>query len=92
MQLLPLEKQVGYHAEDYQGDDFLYDFELHQREWSAVVDEANPVRRHQKAVLNAGNQPREANHGNQRPVRRDACLVEFQVSVPCKRHEDVATN
>ena len=92
MQVLPLEEQVCDDAEDYQGDDFLYDFQLHQREWSAVIDKADAVRRHKETVLNAGYHPREANHGNQRPVRRDAGLVEFQVSVPCKRHEDVAAN
>ncbi len=55
MQMLPLEEQVGYDAEHNQGDDFLNDFELHQRERSAVVDEADSVRRHQKTVLYAGN-------------------------------------
>ena len=92
MQMLPLEENVGNDTEDNQGDDFLYDFQLHQREWSAVVDEADSVGWHQEAVLNAGNHPREANDGNQRPVRRDAGLVEFQVSVPCKRHKNVAAN
>ena len=82
MQVLPLEEQVCDDAEDNQRDDFLYNFQLHQREWSAVIDKPDTVRRHQEAVLNAGNHPREANHGNQRPVRRDAGLVEFQVSVP----------
>jgi len=55
MQMLTLEEQVGYDAEHNQGDDFLNDFELHQRERSAVVDEADSVRRHQKTVLYAGN-------------------------------------
>lgn len=92
VQVLPLEEDVGDDAEDNQRDDFLYDFELHQVERSAVVDEADTVGRHQEAILYAGNHPREADDGNQRPVRRDACLVEFQVSVPCKCHENVAAN
>ena len=90
MELLPLEDDVGYDAEDDKRDDFLYDLQLHQREGSAVVDEANPVSRHKEAVLDAGYAPREEDHSIERPVGRDAGLVEFQVSVPCKRHEDVA--
>ena len=92
MQVLPLEKQVGNYAEHYQGDDLLYDLQLHQREWPAVVDKADTIRWHEEAVLYACNHPRETYHGNQRPVGRDAGLVEFQVSVPCKRHEDIAAN
>ena len=47
MQLLPLEDQVGYHAEDNQGDDFLYDFQLHQREWTT---NSMPAIIHEKAI------------------------------------------
>lgn len=92
MQLLPLEDQVGYHAEDNQGDDFLYDFQLHQREWTTIINKADSVGRHQETVLYAGNHPREGNHGYQGPVRRDASLVELQVSVPCKCHKDITAN
>ena len=92
MKLLPLEEHVGNDAENYQRDDFLYDFQLHQREWSSVIDKSDTICRHQEAVLYAGNQPREANYSNQRPVRRDAGLIEFQVSVPSKCHKDIAAN
>ena len=57
MQLLPLEDDVGYDAEDNQGDDFLDDFQLHQREGSAIVNEADAVRRHKEAVFDAGDAP-----------------------------------
>jgi len=57
MQLLPLEDDVGNDAEDNQGDDFLYDFELHQSERSSVVDEADTVGWHQEAVLDACDAP-----------------------------------
>lgn len=92
MQMLTLEEDVGDDTEHNQGDDFLNNFQLHQREWSAVIDETDTVRRHQEAVLYAGYHPRKANYGNQRPVGRDACLIEFQVSVPRKCHEDIAAN
>ena len=92
MKLLPLEKNVGDDAEHNEGDDFLYDFQLHKRERSAVFDKANPVGRHLAALFEEGNCPREGNDAEERPVRRDAGLVELQVSVPCKRHKDVAAD
>jgi len=92
MQLLPLEDQVGYHAEDNQGDDFLYDFQLHQREWTTIINKADSVGRHLAAVFEEGNCPRETNDAEERPVRRDASLVELQVSVPCKCHKDITAN
>ena len=57
MELLPLEDDVGNDAEDNQGDDFLYDFELHQRERPAVANETDAVGGHQEAVLDAGDAP-----------------------------------
>ena len=68
MQMLPLEEDVGDDAEDNQGDDFLYDFQLHEREWSAVVDKADAVRGHLAAVFEKGYCPREENDAEQRPV------------------------
>ena len=63
MKLLTLEEHVGNHAEDNKGDDFLNDFQLHQRKRPTIVDESDAVRRHQEAVLNAGDAPREEYHG-----------------------------
>ena len=92
MKLLPLEEHVCNNTEHNQRDNFLYDFELHQRERSSVIDKADTVCRHQEAVLYAGNQPREANYSNQGPVGRNSSLVELQVSVPSKCHKDIAAN
>jgi hypothetical protein len=92
LELLSLEEDVGYDAEHNEGDDFLYDFQLHKRERSAVFDKANPVGRHLTAVFEESDCPREGNDAEEWPVRRDAGLVELQVSVPRKRHKDVATD
>jgi len=92
VQLLALEEDVCYDAKYYQGDDFLNDLELHQVERTAIIDEADSIGGYKEAVLYACNHPREAYDGNQRPVGRNAGLVEFKVSVPCKRHKDVAAN
>ena len=90
MKMLTLEENVGNDAEDDERNDFLYDFQLHQRERSAVFDETNPVGRHLAAVFKEGYSPREGYDAEERPVRGDAGLVELQVSVPCQRHEDIA--
>ena len=90
VQVLPLEEDVGDDAEDNQRDDFLYDFELHQVERSAVVDEADTVGRHLTAVLEKGNHPREGNDQIEGPVRGDARLLQAQMSVPRERHKHIA--
>ena len=90
MQVLALEKEVGDDAEHYQGDDFLDDFQLHEREWSAVFGKSDAVGGHHEAVLYAGYEPGEEYHAPERPVGRDARLVELEVAVPRQCHEDVA--
>ena len=92
MEALSLEEDVGDDAEDNKRDDFLNDLQLHQRERSAIVDEAYPVGRHQETILDAGDAPREKYHGIKRPVGGDTGLVELQVSVPGKCHKDIAAD
>ena len=92
VQMLSLENQVGNDAEHDEGDDLLYDLQLHQRERPAVVDEADTVGRHKETIFYACYHPREGDDAYQRPIRRDARLVELQVAVPRKRHEDIAAN
>ena len=92
MELLPLEDDVGDDAEDNKRDDFLDDLQLHQRERSAIVDEADTVCWYEEAILNAGDAPREKYHGVKRPVGGDTGLIELQMSVPGKCHKDIAAN
>lgn len=90
MKLLSLKEDVGNDAENNEGDDFLYDFKLHQCEWAAVAHETYPVGRHLTTVFKEGDSPREQDDAQQRPVGGDAGLVELQVPVPSQRHKDVA--
>jgi len=92
VELLALEEDVGYDTENDKRYDLLYDFQLHQRERTSVVDESNTISRYQKAVLDAGNCPREENNDIEWPVGRYSGLVELQVTIPCKCHEDIAAN
>lgn len=57
MELLALEEQVCDDAEDEQGDDFLYDLELHEREGASVADKSDSVGRYLAAVFQKCDNP-----------------------------------
>lgn len=90
VQTLPLEENVGNDGEDDEGNAFLYHLELDQRERPAVADEADAVGWHLAAVLEEGYRPAEDYHTSQGPVAADASLLQFEVSIPCYGHENVA--
>ena len=86
---LALEQEGDDDGEDGQGDHFLDDLELHQVEGTAVALEADPVRRDREAVFEEGDAPGENDDQNQRPVRGDFHLLQFEMAIPGKRHENV---
>lgn len=51
VQGLALEEDGGEEGENHQRDDLLDDLELHQREGTAVLDEADAVGRHLEGIL-----------------------------------------
>lgn len=57
MELLALEEQVCDDAEDEQGDDFLYDLELHEREGASVAHKSDSVGRYLAAVFQKCDNP-----------------------------------
>ena len=57
MELLALEEQVCDDAEDEQGDDFLYDLELHQCEGASVAHKSDSVGRYLAAVFQKCDNP-----------------------------------
>lgn len=90
MQALPLEEDVGDDGEDDERHALLYHFELYQIEWTAVVDESDAVGWYLAAVFEEGDRPAEGDDSDERPVAAGARLLEFEMSIPCERHEDVA--
>ena len=92
MQVVALKHNVRDDGENGQRNTFLNDFQLHERERTAVVDEAETVGRHLAAILEKGDGPREADDGNQRPVVADARLLQTKVAVPREGHKNVAEN
>lgn len=90
MQALPLEEDVGDDGEDDERHALLYHFELYQIEWTAVVDESDAVGWYLAAVFEEGDRPTEGDDSDEWPVAAGARLLEFEMSIPCERHEDVA--
>lgn len=72
VELLVLEEDVGNGGEDHQRDALLDDLELHQREGSAVVDEANAVGGYLTAVLQQGYHPGKGDDHVEGPVGGNA--------------------
>ena len=92
MQVVALKHNVRDDGENGQRNTFLNDFQLHERERTAVVDEADAVGWHLAAILEKGDGPRETDDGNQRPVVADARLLQTKVAVPREGHKNVAEN
>lgn len=89
MQCLTLEKYRGEDGEDDERDDLLDDLQLHEREWSAVARESDAVGRNLTGIFGQGNEPREQDDAEERPVGDDLHFLKFQMPVPCEGHEDV---
>lgn len=85
-----LESEDGEYHKDHQGNHFLNDLQLHQREGSAITGKANPVCRHLQTILEESNAPgEEDDKDKRRGMSEETCLLQFQMSVPRERHEDI---
>ena len=75
---------------DHEGDHFLDNLQLHQREWSAVPCKTDSVGRHLEAVLEESDAPGQENHKDKRcGIGEETGLLQFQMTVPRERHEDI---
>ena len=87
---LHMKGDSGEYDKHHEGDDFLYHFELHQSERTAVAFKTHAVRRYLQAVLEESDAPRKQDNKNQRcGVREEARLLQFEMAVPCQGHEDI---
>ena len=89
---LVLEKQQHENGEDGQREELLNHLELPEVERTTVVDEADTVGGHHEAVLNQGDAPAEKDNQRQREFAEPSGALQFQVTVPRERHEDIRTN
>lgn len=92
MESLSFKQQRYDDRKDNERHHLLNDLELYKRERSAVVNIPQPVGRHLTDVFKQGDAPRKENDGHERPVAAHAGLLQFQVAVPGKSHEDVGAN
>ena len=92
VEVVALEHDIGHDSEHSQRDALLYDLQLHQVEGSTIVNESQPIGRHLATVFEEGDAPREGDDAQQRPVARHARLLQTQMTIPGKRHENIAQN
>lgn len=92
MKRFALEKNHSHDCEHGKGDYFLNDFQLEERERSAVTDKADSVAWHLKTILEECQAPREEYYAYQRPTVGDVHFLKFQMTIPSEGHEDVRTN
>ena len=90
MQVCALEHDVGNDAEYGQRDTFLYDLQLNKVKGTAIFYKAETSSGYLTAVLEEGYHPREGDDADEWPIVGYAVLLEFQMPIPSKRHEDVA--
>ena len=90
MQMGALEHDVGNDTEHGQRDALLNDLQLDEVERSAILDKAQAVGWYLTTVFEESNHPRKGDDAYEWPVVADTVLLEFQMPIPSKRHEDVA--
>lgn len=89
MEGLGLENEYAHHSEDRQGDNFLNYFQLDKTVGTAVAGEADAVGRYHEAVFKQRDAPGKQNDERKGPVVDEVHLLEFEIAVPGKGHEDV---
>ncbi len=89
VELLSLKEQICHDCKDNQGNHFLNDLQLHKTERTSILHETQSVCRDHQTILKEGNCPREGNDTYKRPVIRDMFLLQFQMAIPGKRHENI---
>jgi len=87
---LHMKRQSAKNEKHDQRDNLLNHLELHQRERTAVTLKTNTVGGYLQAVFEERDAPREEDHKNKRRgVGEEAGLLQLQMAVPRKRHEDI---
>lgn len=92
MQLFPLKHHASNYGEHRQGDNLLNHFQLDEGERTSIAYKTNLVGRYLQRVFEESDCPREGNDANQRPVVGDVHLLQFEMSIPCKGHKDIAAD
>lgn len=89
MEGLGLEDEYAHYGEDRQGDDFLNHFQLDEAIGAAVAGEADAVGGYHEAVFKQRDAPGQQDDERKGPVVDEVHLLEFEIAVPGKGHEDI---
>lgn len=73
-------------------DNFLNDFELPNTKRSAVSFKSNFIGRNHRHIFKQRNHPAKKNDFQKAQICKPIVLLEFQVTVPSKRHKYVGNN
>ena len=79
---LHAEGDDGEEDEDSEGDDLLYDLELHEVEGASVALEAEADGGHLQAILEEGDVPGKGDDGDERQRFEPTELLHLEMSVP----------
>jgi hypothetical protein len=90
VEVCALKHNVRNDTEHRNGNALLNHFKLNDVEGTSVAVEAETVGGHLTTVFKEGDSPREGYHSDEWPVGRRSRLLQFQMTIPCQRHEDVA--
>jgi len=83
------EKNERKQREHHECDDLLDDLELDERERAAVFAKSDPVGRNHEAIFQESDQPTHQYEARKAGFLKKFQVLEFQVPVPGKRHEDI---
>ena len=86
---LPFEDEEDDNREDREGNDLLDDLELDEIERTAVLGVADAVGGYGQAVLEERYSPGKQDDQDERPSGGDLHFTQFEMPVPCERHENV---
>ena len=90
LQCFAFEEHDGEEGEDGDGDDLLYHLELHESEGSAIAYESDAVGRYLAGIFEECQEPTDEDDDVEWCVVRDEFhLLQLEVAVPGKGHEDV---
>ena len=87
------EKDDGEDRKDSNGDNLLYHLELHERKGTAITYKSDAVGRYLTGILKKRQKPADEDNDVERCVVRDKShLLQLQMTIPSKCHEDVGND
>lgn len=87
-----LEENDSEQGKDGERDDLLNDFELPKVKRTAIAGIADFIGGYLETIFKEGNAPADDNDEGKTDIAEPAHLLEFEMPVPCKSHENIGDN